>query len=121
VNRDGLDIDKLTKELEEYRESLLSDLKIKGNGDKNTTLSGVANPDRADLAQDYILRDRRTALHDRLSGTLEQVEGALERIRAGVYGKCERCNKDISLARLNVLPYAELCIECQEKEEKNIT
>jgi DnaK suppressor protein len=54
-----------------------------------------------------------------MEDTLEQIEDALERIEAGVYGKCENCGNEISLARLKALPYAKLCILCQEEQEKN--
>ena len=37
--------------------------------------------------------------------------------RAGNYGECEICNERIPLARLNALPYATSCIECQRAAE----
>jgi RNA polymerase-binding protein DksA len=114
VKSEDLDLEKLEQKLKEQRAVLLSRLQVKGDSD----LADTANPDRADLAQDYFSQDRQTALYDRMEGTLEQIEGALERIEMGVYGKCERCGKDISSARLEALPYAELCIECQEEQEK---
>lgn len=80
--------------------------------------SKVLNPDSSDLAQDYYLQERNTALIERLEGTLEQVETALQRINDGNYGKCTLCGKDISTARLKALPHAELCINCQKLEEK---
>jgi DnaK suppressor protein len=41
----------------------------------------------------------------------------LERMRGGKYGLCEICNGKIPLARLNALPYATSCIECQRASE----
>jgi RNA polymerase-binding protein DksA len=114
AREEELNLEELTQELEERRAVLLSRLRVKGDDD----LDEAENPDRADLAQDYFLQDRRTALNDRLEGTLEQVEAALERIQAGVYGKCQHCGKDISPGRLHVLPYADLCVECKQKQEK---
>jgi DnaK suppressor protein len=41
----------------------------------------------------------------------------LVRIRNGSYGECEGCGNKIPLARLNALPYATSCIECQRAAE----
>ena len=39
-----------------------------------------------------------------------------ERIEKGEYGICESCGDPIPLARLEVLPYATLCVACAAKE-----
>ena len=44
---------------------------------------------------------------------IDQITGALNRIAAGTYGLCTRCGRPIAPARLEVLPYAAACIECQ--------
>lgn len=113
VRKELLNLDEITRELKERRAALLSRLEVKG-GDSTK----AANPDRADLAQAYFLRDRRMALAERIEVTLEQVESALERIETGMYGNCQRCGKNIATARLQALPYAELCIMCQSELEK---
>jgi DnaK suppressor protein len=41
-----------------------------------------------------------------------KVEHALMRIEAGDYGLCERCGEPIPVARLEVLPYTTLCVDC---------
>ena len=43
---------------------------------------------------------------------------ALERMREGTYGKCAFCDSSIPLARLQALPYAMSCIQCQRELEK---
>ena len=43
---------------------------------------------------------------------LSKVEHALERIEQGQYGICESCGAAIPVERLDVLPYATLCVEC---------
>lgn len=118
--RKDLDIDQLRQDLEEQHAQLLTYLKIKPVSSGSHTKTKTANPDRADLAQDYFSRDRRTALQERMEDTLQQVENALDRIDKGIYGKCENCGKNISPERLEALPYAQMCIECQELEEKGI-
>ena len=48
---------------------------------------------------------------------LKHVELALQRIEAGEYGVCVRCEEPIALARLQAQPAATLCIECQSAAE----
>ena len=43
---------------------------------------------------------------------------ALQRIAAGVYGRCEYCGGKIAEARLNALPYTNTCIDCQRENER---
>jgi RNA polymerase-binding protein DksA len=46
---------------------------------------------------------------------LHKVENALKRIDEGTYGTCESCGSEIPLARLEVLPYATMCVTCAAK------
>ena len=43
---------------------------------------------------------------------LEQVEAAFERIEAGTYGVCQQCGRTTDLQRLQAVPYASRCIDC---------
>lgn len=42
-----------------------------------------------------------------------QISAALNRIDDGTYGRCTRCGLQIAPARLEALPHAAACIECQ--------
>lgn len=44
---------------------------------------------------------------------VEQITAALNRIDDGSYGRCIRCGNPIAAARLEALPYAAACIDCQ--------
>jgi DnaK suppressor protein len=44
---------------------------------------------------------------------VEQITAALNRLDARTYGRCTRCGGPIGPARLEVLPHAAACIECQ--------
>jgi RNA polymerase-binding protein DksA len=59
--------------------------------------------------------DVLTALDDEARATVQKIDAALLRIKAGTYGTCERCGNPIGEKRLEVLPYATLCIECAEE------
>lgn len=47
-------------------------------------------------------------------GLLALVEAALARIRDGSFGSCVNCEQEISLNRLNAVPWSRYCITCQE-------
>jgi RNA polymerase-binding transcription factor DksA len=48
---------------------------------------------------------------------LRDVMSALERIENGSFGACERCGEAISDKRLDALPFARYCIDCQRLVE----
>ncbi len=52
-----------------------------------------------------------------LDRTLRQIDAALARLHAGRYGQCAGCSEPIPLARLKALPFATLCVPCQERSE----
>src|SRR6186997_1639828 len=66
-----------------------------------------------DAAQDEI----SSQLAEVESRELANIERALVLIKKGTYGECEGCGERIPLARLNALPYATSCIECQRAAE----
>lgn len=49
---------------------------------------------------------------------VEQIDEAIEKIEQGEYGVCIECGDWITPARLEVMPYALRCKECQERMEK---
>ncbi|MDQ7819815.1 MAG: TraR/DksA C4-type zinc finger protein [Armatimonadota bacterium] len=81
-------------------------------------VGGGYDEDLADVASNTFEREKTIALESSVQATLAQVEEALRRMEAGTYGICERCGNPIDFARLQVLPYATLCINCKELEEK---
>lgn len=57
------------------------------------------------------------ALLGRAQGELDAVTAALQRIDRGEFGHCERCGAAIAAARLQALPEARLCLDCQRDSE----
>lgn len=47
---------------------------------------------------------------------LARIEKALVRIEQGGFGTCVECGELIAEGRLSAVPYAELCINCANKE-----
>ncbi|MBR1912831.1 MAG: TraR/DksA family transcriptional regulator [Treponema sp.] len=74
--------------------------------------------DDADIASDTIDRTLLNSLGEASAYRLQLIDGALDRIKQGKYGICLICGKEIPQARLEAIPYAGLCINCQAQEEK---
>jgi DnaK suppressor protein len=47
----------------------------------------------------------------------QSIDEALNRLRDGTYGMCAECGVEISEKRLQAVPFAKLCVECQSKAE----
>ena len=114
------------KEMEPYRHMLL-ELKQKLVRDVllNQEASNESNDgdvlDLADQASDSYDKDLANSLSETERARLSAVEKALKRVEEGTYGLCEDCAKPIPLPRLKVLPFAKLCVNCQQSEERGGT
>jgi len=95
------------------RKALVGDLE---SFRKFSELSGVG--DNVDAAVDSANDEICSQLVEIESRELTQIEHALQRIAAGVYGRCEYCGGKISEQRLNALPYTNSCIDCQRENER---
>ena len=81
-------------------------------------LRGQAAGDVVDAALDSAQDEISSQLAEVESRELACIENALERMRDGQYGVCEACSCSIPMARLNALPYATMCIDCQREQER---
>lgn len=76
--------------------------------------------DIADIASSVLNGDLEILVAEDDNRELRQIEGALARIKAGHYGICEQCGRAIKKARLKAIPFATLCVNCKEAEEKEL-
>jgi len=60
-------------------------------------------------------QQRDLAMRARERTQLREVEAALAALDAGTYGTCRNCGKPIAAARLEAIPWAQLCIDCAGK------
>lgn len=68
---------------------------------------------QAAAASQVFEQQRDLALRDRATQHLALVDAALARLDAGTFGACLRCGKPIPAGRLEALPWAAHCIDCQ--------
>ena len=75
--------------------------------------------DALDETQFAAARELNTRGLEREAKLLRNVRLALDRIADGSYGTCFECEDQISQKRLQALPWASLCITCQEHADRN--
>ncbi len=91
----------------------------RSNRESSGDLSGYSLH-MADQASDNFDREFSLDLAQNEQGILYRIDAALKRIEDKIYGECVSCQKAITKQRLKAVPYAELCIVCQEAQEKNV-
>lgn len=69
----------------------------------------------ATLAQD---QEMDLTMEEHLSLLLKRVDAAIQAIAEGTYGVCVSCGRRIPKERLEVVPYADKCVDCQRRQEK---
>jgi DnaK suppressor protein len=64
--------------------------------------------------------DREVAVHnlDRDTALMRRLRSAIERLNDGSYGACLQCGEEIAPKRLKAVPWADLCIHCQETADR---
>jgi RNA polymerase-binding protein DksA len=70
---------------------------------------------QAAAASQVFEQQRDLALRDRARTHLELVDQALVRLDDGTFGTCLRCGRPIAAERLEALPWAAHCIDCQRE------
>ena len=62
-------------------------------------------------------RDFAVIRLDQKAKLARELRTALGKIEDGTYGICEECDEAIAPRRLDALPFAKLCVHCQEHAE----
>jgi RNA polymerase-binding transcription factor len=112
------EMEKYRRLLEQKKTSLSSDLAKTRNAEEETTEESTQ--DIADKAVSSYTREFLYSLSDADRNTLLQIDQSLGRIELGTYGQCRNCGAPISEKRLNAVPWAQLCVDCQELSEKGL-
>ena len=74
---------------------------------------------QAAAATQVFEQQRDLALRDRATQHLTLVDAALARLDDGTFGRCLRCGKPIADDRLEALPWAAHCIDCQSAIDRD--
>jgi RNA polymerase-binding protein DksA len=73
----------------------------------------------ADLGTHQSEEDLTLTLIENEEQIIEEINGALERIEKGTFGRCEVCDRKIPRERLQALPYARHCVRCARKIQED--
>lgn len=109
-------LEEFKRKLLEKRRALLSDVREQSATSMEAGSDGTQ--DIADQASTAYTKEFLLSIGDAGRRLLRQVDVALEKIREGTYGECEKCGEEIAEKRLEALPFARYCIACQEEEEE---
>jgi DnaK suppressor protein len=97
------------KMLLEKRQNVMAGLGIKF--DTLAKMGRVAEEDQAQMSHDEFISLRLNSLD---YAQLRLIQEALDRIEAGDYGICLSCEEQIPVKRLQALPWAKYCVDCQQ-------
>ena len=77
-------------------------------------------PDPTDQVRSNIDREITIQRLNQQARLIHDVQSALDTIEQGAYGHCERCESPISRKRLDAVPWASLCVDCQSESEAGV-
>jgi DnaK suppressor protein len=109
--------EKYQKALLERKSEIVNVLADVYNDTKEVDSAGVAM-DMADKAESSYTKEFLLSLSDTERKELQKIDKALKRIQKDDYGLCQTCGAKIGKKRLDAVPWALNCIECQEKAEE---
>lgn len=75
--------------------------------------------DTMDQVQAAEARELAISNLDRSARRLRQIEDALRRLKTGEYGTCANCEEEIGPKRLRAVPWAQLCLKCQDLADQS--
>ena len=113
---------KLLKELkeksqvvEELKKFAKKDEKLKGDWDtKYPKWDGEAGSSSLEtMANEVEEYESLLPIEQTLELKLRDINLALEKIKKGKYGICEKCGKEIDIERLKTIPEARFCLKCK--------
>lgn len=118
------------KELEKYKQLLIERREQILSGIKHITDDNLKKTPRdssgdisgypyhmADMASDAYNQELSLNLASSEREIVLSIEDALKRVEEKTFGDCLVCGKPIAKQRLEAVPYAKNCIECQKKQE----
>jgi DnaK suppressor protein len=106
----------IIEDLKQFRQQLESQLEKSGysrTAGDSIRVQQLADP--IDMTKEAVDRDIAVQILDRETALIRRLRSAIDRIDDGSYGICLECEEEIARKRLKAIPWAELCISCQER------
>jgi RNA polymerase-binding protein DksA len=86
---------------------------------EDSTDENLYDQHMADSATPMLNREIDVSLEENARNVLAQIDRALQKLDEGSYGICDNCGQTINDERLEVVPYATLCVECKRRLERS--
>jgi len=74
--------------------------------------------DGLDVAHSLEEVEMEEGLIERYEDRLRAIDDALNRLKRGRYGICEKCKQEISIERLKAMPLDVYCVDCQKRRNE---
>jgi DnaK suppressor protein len=106
-------------QLQRYKEKLL-DMRNRSRDEINRMIQVVLDDAEPAGEHDRLVSesvDKEMTLEHTEERIRQEVLDALQRIEEGTYGRCQQCGKSIPVARLNAIPFACYCVDCERIRE----
>ena len=107
----------MQEELQHQKKEILHHLVMESEGFR-AIVEDIDPKDLVDMASDDIDKKNLEALNAVESKKLQMIDNALARIQNDRYGVCMECQKPIPVSRLQAIPYALFCIDCQSRKDR---
>ncbi|HSB36089.1 MAG TPA: TraR/DksA family transcriptional regulator [Thermoanaerobaculia bacterium] len=114
--KDGLE--RVRKRLLAKRDELLKDL-AKNREVTDETIDESAQ-DMVDRATTAYTKEFAYSLSEADRKVLVLIDQALDRLEAGTYGPCVHCGQPVQEKRIEAVPWARHCLDCQELQDKGL-
>lgn len=101
--------DRLQELIRDYEQELAEARLTESSSDRSP------DPGNAEAGSMKFEYEKELSIEQNTADLLSKVEMALRRVDEGTYGICEVCGRPIPTARLDILPYANLCVDDARK------
>lgn len=106
--------EKLQTQRQEIMDMYEHDLRV------GKTKSDEGAEDLVDRANSAYNREFMLSLSGSEREILKEIEDALQRLDSDEFGNCAACEEKIPIRRLQAVPWARYCIDCQELVEQGL-
>jgi DnaK suppressor protein len=116
---DKRNLEKYRRRLDEKRAEIVRDFQKNMNYRKES-VADDGTQDIADKANMAYNKEFIFSLTDAERDLLQLIEDAIKRIEDSEFGVCSSCSNEIKTTRLEAVPWAKYCLNCQELQEQGL-
>ena len=106
--------------LQRQQRSVESQIKTLEDGDPVLDDSLAESPESGTESWAADVHARFVTVKNDLLNLSKRISNSLNSLKKGTYGKCELCDKQIELPRLEAMPTATVCLSCSRKSVKSV-